>query len=90
MPLSLEIISVILLYSHIFRFQGHKFNVCRISKIIHDQTVSGKWCETSTRDRTHTDFVRDVCTALACVINSVTRLGDFLHFGQLFKAFVNN
>jgi len=27
---------------------------------------------------------------LASPMNSVTRLGDFLHFGQLFKAFGNN
>ena len=24
------------------------------------------------------------------LVNSVTRLGDFLHFGQLFKAYGNN
>ena len=25
-----------------------------------------------------------------CVVGSVTRLGDLLHFGQLFKAYGNN
>ena len=27
---------------------------------------------------------------MKCVVSSFTRLGDFLHFGQLFKAYGNN
>ena len=31
-----------------------------------------------------------ICLKREMVVSSVTRLGDFLHFGQLFKAFGNN